>query len=660
MKIRLLFFMGLVFVLAPGAASPAQSQDSTPVAITLAGQEPAPGSEASSATPSIILRFSDPSQVPAKDQILLELDRVDVSALAQLTEGVLQFDPTSPLAAGSHEVRMTGTLTDGRSIQEITWSFTVPEPKDASNWDFGFEPSATWQFGIKQEGENPDKHSVNSNIAVNATGTGRIQTNITSNFNAQDTKNQNGENFDLANFTATFAAPSGTSVSLGDVQANFDSLAVANFARRGITFQQKLPFLQSGVDVFTARSESILGFRHGLGVSDSSQRVEGVSYFFSPFKSAEKLTFRVLYARGENAAEEGFNFGGFTRGSKGDAYGFALSSSLFSNQVHADFFGSWSDFDFNAADGFTGNKDEAFLGRLSYSPNPGTFHGRTSAFQLQLEIQDLGTFYKSLANPFLVADRLGFNVNSSWNWGIMGFTGGAAKFHDNVNNIAILPTVNNDLFSGGFSVTPQGTNGPPTLPSFTFNASRSEQESVNEVAAFLAVHNIIDTYGSVITLTRNLFSLSLNLSYALNEDLNNRVPDTDSKNATFGAGFTPKPSWNFGPSVSFTRTADRDSHIDSDLWTYSLTTGFPVVPDVLTLDGQISYSSTETSDFLNRNSSISGTAQLSFLFGQLLKTRGRQAFSIRMSYNENIVEAPFIQRQRGLEIFGTLDVSVPF
>lgn len=658
MKIRLLFF---IFLMAACITIvQAQTPETPPVALAVAGQEPAPGSEASSATPHIVLRFADPAQAPARDQLLLEVDRVDVTALAQYADGVLQFDPTAPLSAGSHEIRINGKMADGNAFQEISWSFNVPEEKKPRQWDFGLEPSATWEYGFRQEGENPDHSRISGNIAVNSQRTGRMQTSLTSNFQGQDSPGPSGKDFDLANLTFSLNSNSGTSMSLWDVQANFDSLVVNNLARRGVTFQQKLPFLHSGVDVFVVRAESLFGFEDGLGVSEDGQRMTGVSYFFSPLKNPDSLTLRALYFRGENATEEGFNFGGVTRGSKGNAYGFGLSSTLFSGQVRGEFFGAWSDFDFNAADDFTGNKDSAFLGRLSYSPTSGTFHGRPSTFQVALEVQDLGTFFKSLGNPFLVSDRLGFNVNSTWNWGVLGLLGGASRFHDNVNSIALLPTVDNLAYSGGFSITPQGTNGPPSLPSFTFNYIRSEQESINAVAAFLAVHNIVDTYGSVITLMRPVFSLTLNLSYAINDDLNNRVPDTDSKNATLGASITPKPSWGFGPSISFTRTADQDSGIDTDLWTYSLTTGFPVVPNILTLDGQASYTSTESSDFLNRNSTFSGTAQVSFLIGQLLKSRGRQAFSVRLSYNENVVEAPFVVRQKGLEIFGTLDVSWPF
>lgn len=658
MKVRFLFL--IPFMLGFTLVLHGQSEEATPPALAIVSQEPAPNTESASATPHVSIQFADPSQVTVKDQLLLELDRVDVSALAQLADGKIQFDPTTPLAPGSHEVRLTGKLADGRAFQEITWSFTVAQANNPRSWTFGLTPSITWEHGFQQQGPNPNQDRVSSNIALNGQSTAPIQTTITSNLQGQDTPGPSGKDFDLANFNATLSTRNGSTIGLWDVQPNFDALVVSNLARRGFSFQQKLPFLNSGVDVFLVRAETLFGIKHGFGLADSNQRLDGFSYFFSPLKVPEKLTLRALYFRGENAIEQGFNFGGVTRGSKGDAYGFALSSSIFSNQMRAELFGAWSNFDFNASDGFSGNKDKAFLGRLSYTPTPAMFHGRSSAFLAQLEVQNLGTFFKSLGNPFLVSDRRGVNLTSSWNWGSVGFTGGASRFHDNVDDLAILPTVDNTAYSGGFNITPQSTTGPPKFPAVSFTAARSEQQSIHAVAAFLAVHNIVDTYGSVISLARNPLNLTLNLSYAVNRDLNNRVPDTDSKNATLGAFFAPRPSWSFGPSVSFTRTADRDAKVDTDLWTYSLTSGFPIFPNALTLDGQLSYSSTEASNFLNRSSTFSGTAQLSFLVGQLFKTKGRQALSMRVSYNQNFVEAPLIVHQRGLEVFGALDISWPF
>jgi hypothetical protein len=143
--------------------------------------------------------------------------------------------------------------------------------------------------------------------------------------------------------------------------------------------------------------------------------------------------------------------------------------------------------------------------------------------------------------------------------------------------------------------------------------------------------------------------------------LNDRVPDSDTKGAGMSASISPAPAWSLGPSVAFTRLTDKDSDVDNDQWTYSFTGSVPVRPQLITLDTQLSFSTTDTSDFLNKSSNFSGTAQLSFNLNSLLKEgKGRQSVALRFSYNRAITEAPFVSRLKGFEIFGLVDLSWPF
>lgn len=657
-RILAAFSMAFVFLIQPLLL---YAEDPVTFAPAILEQEPAAGATASSSAPLIRIKFDDAAGRLQQQSLLLEVDRNDVSSLAQFVDATLSYQPTAPLPAGSHEVRITGATKDGKPLQEITWSFIIPAQNAPKNWTIGLEPSVNYEYGLHREGASVQPNRFGTNIAVTSQSTGSFQANATSNLQGQDTKLPSGNQFDLANFSLNLAAGP-TSVSLWDVNVNLDLLGIANLTRRGVLFQQKLPFLSSGFDVFSVRSDSVFGFEHGLGVSDSNQRVDGGSFFFSPIANhPQDLQLRVYYLRGENATEQGFNFGGVTRGSKGDATGFGVNTSNFSGQIRTEFYAAWSNFDFNASDGFDGNKDHAFLARVAYAPTPGTLHGKPSSFQTQIEIQDLGLFFKSLANPFFVSDRLGFNMNASWTLSQFGFTGGVSRFHDNVININLLPTVHNAAYTGGIAFSPVSAEGPPKLPMMSLTATRSEQKSEQAAVGFLALHNIVDSISGVVALQRAKWNVNFNTTLGNNKDLNNRVPDTDTKNLTVAAILTPASLWNIGPSISFTRLNNHDTDISSDQWVYSLTAGVPVMPEKLTLDAQASYSSSETSDQLDRNSNFSGTAQLSFHLEKYIKnSKGRQVLALRMSYNRVVVDAPFISRQKGLNVFGLLDLSWPF
>ena len=622
-------------------------------------QEPGPGSTVTLSTPQVRIRFDNSANQLQKEKLLIEIDRTDVSAFVQFNEGTLIYQPTVGMTVGQHEIRVTGTSADGKPIQEIIWNFVIQEaPK---NVIFALEPTGTIEYKAREDSPTPtDRHRFNSNIAIRNQTMGRLQTNFNSNLQSQNPNA--GEvpyDFDLANFQAVVGYDNST-VSLGDVIVNFDLLGVANLSRRGILFQQKLPFLSSGFDVFSVRSEAIIGFRHGLGFSDSDQRVDGGSFFFSPTGKPENLNLRIYYLRGENAKEQGFNFGGVTRGSKGQAVGLYATTSTWTNQFRLEANAGWSDFDFNGSDEFDGNKDHALQLKFIFDPAPKTWKNRPSKFLTQLEIQDLGTFFKTLGNPFIVADRRGFNWNGSWNYGQVAFVGGFSNFFDNVKNIALIPRVDNRAFSAGFTYTPVSLEGLPKWPSVALTATRAEQESRTASVAFLGLHNIVDTYASLVNLTRTKWSLSWNTSYSLNKDLNNRVPDSDTLNITTAAMFMPAPFYTLGPSVSFIRQSNRDTEIDTDLWTYTFTGSIPIQPERFTLDTQLTYGATSSSDDLNLSSNFSGTAQFSYHMHNLFKLKGKQTVGVRAAYNRLIVDAPFVNRQKGLEIFVLFDLGWPF
>jgi|GEM_PF-4211637 len=652
-SLKLIIILALICVPAT-----IKAQDSSLFVPVILEQEPSPGNNISSLKPKIRIRFDDSAKQIQKEKLLFEVDRNDVSAFVEFIDGSLVYTPSSDLAIGQHEVRITGTIADGKQMQEVLWTFTTQEAP--RNFTFGIEPSGTLEYKVRREDPNTDRYRSNSSIAIHNQSTGRFQTSFNTNLQGQSpTPGSTPKDFDMANYLAVIAYGN-TSFSLGDVLVNYDLLGVANLSRRGILFQQKLPFRSSGFDVFSVRSESIIGFVHGFGFSDPNQRVDGGSFFISPNGKPENLNLRFYYLRGENENDQGFNFGGVTRGSKGDAFGIYLTNANFANQFRIEANAGLSNFDFNAGDDFDGNKDHALQLKFIFDPAVKTWKNRSSKLFAELDVQDLGTFFKTLANPFLVGDRRGFNLNSTWTYGEVGFTGGVAKFHDNVKDLSLIPKVDNTAYSAGFNYTPVSATGLPNWPAFTLTATRSEQQSQGEAVSFLAVHNIIDTVASLVTLTRTKWSLNWNTSYSVNNDLNNRTPDSDTLNLTFASFFMPMPGYNLGPSISFIRQGNRDTNVDTNLWTYSFTASIPIQPERFALDTQMTYASADSTDNLNINSNFSGTAQFSYHLHNLLKTKGRQTIALRVSYNRLIVEAPFPSSQKGLEIFGLLDVGWPF
>ena len=297
-----------------------------PVILTLLHQTPTADSETSINTPLIQVRFDDPEAKLQLEKLLIEVDRNDVTSIAQFSDSTLTYQPAAPLNTGTHEIKINGTLNDGTAFQEVKWSFKVTDPEVPRNLSLEIQPTISFEQSLYLDAPGKENETLLSNINFNSRTSGPVTSSLVSTFQGQDQIVAGRTRFDLATLQANFNTRT-TNLFLGDVVLNQDQLGINNLARRGIMFQQGLPFLKSSFDVFSVRSETIFGFRHGLGISNSDQRVDGGSFFFSPTRN-ESLGLRLYYLRGENALAQGFNFGGVTVGEKGNAYGLNVTSLL--------------------------------------------------------------------------------------------------------------------------------------------------------------------------------------------------------------------------------------------------------------------------------------------------------------------------------------------
>ena len=250
-----------------------------PAELVVLSMEPAPGSEISFDTPLVQIQFQNSDGKLQNDKIFMEVDRSDVTGLVQFGEGSLLYQPPVALSTGEHEVRISGTFADGSPFQEVNWNFKIATSEGIQNWTWSLQPSLTYEYAIRRELSQGEDSTVQSNILINTQRTGSVQTFFNSTLQGNSIPVQGQNKFDMASFQyGLTVGPS--SALLGDVVVNLDQLSIANFARRGILLQQRLPFLNSAVDVFSVRTETIFGFKNGLGVSDNDQRTDGASFFF--------------------------------------------------------------------------------------------------------------------------------------------------------------------------------------------------------------------------------------------------------------------------------------------------------------------------------------------------------------------------------------------
>ncbi len=105
----------------PAALTPAPANGGAAGAITLASVMPGRGASVSSRRPTIEATFGGGTVDP--NSIRITLDQADVTNNSTRSPGGFTYAPPSPLQAGQHTVRVTGTDSNGGAFRR-GWAFT--------------------------------------------------------------------------------------------------------------------------------------------------------------------------------------------------------------------------------------------------------------------------------------------------------------------------------------------------------------------------------------------------------------------------------------------------------------------------------------------------------------------------------------------------------
>ena len=149
-----------------------------------------PDTSTAAASPAIHAEFSEPVQ---RDSVRVYIDSQDVTQSVYGNDNGFDVSPPTPLAAGSHHVRVTGTTQAGNSFS-TGWTFTSGSaPSTGVNFinRVSPAPSATVQSTFTLSGHtlpNSHVHIVASSAAsafggLVQIGTGTFQTDVTADTN---------------------------------------------------------------------------------------------------------------------------------------------------------------------------------------------------------------------------------------------------------------------------------------------------------------------------------------------------------------------------------------------------------------------------------------------------------------------------------------------
>lgn len=292
--------------------------------------------------PPIEVVFPPDLPVGVQDGVVVAIDGMDVTSQVVRQPGRITYRPASDLVPGSHMVTLTFPDAASGSGEPIQWSFKIRDYGPLEEGSLGVEGSLTYEQAVRRLQATDPHWNLSGNVKVGSRVAGRgVVVTLDGNLRYIDAEGPGPpgsgrtprNNFDLANFLFTVSKDP-HQLRLGDIQIAESFLSTGPaFARRGGLLTAEL--FGTEVHLFSVRSNSIIGFDHGLGVQNPDRRVQGAS-IARDLLPDKALRMKVTYMDGENAAPQSFNTGSAEGGQRGDVLSVLASSSFFGQRLRSE------------------------------------------------------------------------------------------------------------------------------------------------------------------------------------------------------------------------------------------------------------------------------------------------------------------------------------
>lgn len=367
-------------------------------------------------SPSDAIQFqiSSPISQSQFEQLIFELNGIDITAMMQFvsdTNSLLIFKPVQTLKYGNHEIIITQFQDDGEIFELGAWEFEVRQSAlyREARFEAQINLNVNHRMIQKNLGDVPGRTQAqgSSILATSIQGeewelSGQMDLIYTSEkeFTAR------GESLDMGEFL--IAAQTGRFYTqVGHHSLPSTNLIMDSFHRRGVYSQILLGEMNSSVSGYMLRTDDIIGFQNGLGISQKENRVSGVTWDYEPFSDdPEKLVLSLGWLDGQgNQGGEGVNFEGVDE--SGSAWTFAADGNFFDRKLRLRLEKASSEFDFDAGGAQSAFDDDAqsVLVTYSHSSEMGDEDLTPWEWIIGAEALQVGSYFKSIANTHLPADK---------------------------------------------------------------------------------------------------------------------------------------------------------------------------------------------------------------------------------------------------------------
>ncbi|WP_152521710.1 hypothetical protein [Marinimicrobium sp. LS-A18] len=524
-------------------------------------------------------------------QLSLELDGMDVSALAQRrTEGWV-YVPVRPLAPGHHELRLMFYGNQGE-VQELGyWSVEVRHSSGLRSAHVdGQLDLALSQRVAESEGIGGDDFRAQGGGHLESELSGDRWT-LSSNLDLMAVNDRAlaiaDRRVDLARFQLRGEFDR-YHLALGDQQLTAASLIQDGFERRGVSTGAKLPLWDGTASIYQAASRQTVGVDAGLGTDEENNRMTGGRLTFWPWRSD---TTQVMLA-GEHLSGRVSqpDYGSLDPNAdplvhEGDAWNLTLDGLFFQRQLRVRLEQAESEYDFDGMyQGFDPEQGDAWSALLVLDP---TVSGTDALdWRLGLEARKMGTWFRSLANRHAPADkkleRAFFDATKDkWTW-----DGHYAVEQSNLtedDRYAISETRQWQLGTAYFDYDlPENTLltllGQPT---YSLNLGGTTLKDDYTPQGYLA--NDLKTRRAELTaaFSKEQLQWSAAIHYDTLEDGTDWQPDNRTRATRLDAGWYLNSDYNFYIGWELQHTTYPEQNLSTDRHIYSFDANATFVPERL-------------------------------------------------------------------------------
>jgi hypothetical protein len=501
----------------------------------------------------------------AKENLLVTLDRTDITELIEVSKEGFVFKPLQILSPGKHTLGVTVTTPEKKEFKK-DFSFSIRHSKQFEEISTTNDVTVLYEAMTQRrvpEGTTDEtpyskfEGNITSNSKIKEDGfDASFSTNIryleqNTQVNPPLYKGLNIPNYLLsAKYTGNGYNVLGQT---GDVSINETQNTIQGLSRRGSLFSAG--YENFHFSTFSVLGQSVAGlrtFKEDSGLDfDPQDLIKGATADVDLF--SKKANFKVIYATGQTP---GTSLGttSASGGTQGDVTGFLFKTDFFQQKLKTEIEYDISHFDQDTQDTIPKESDKAY--RLLMG-------GQSGTYTYEGVYEYAGPKYGSIASPGALKDKEGFTLKGGDKLDVHAVNLSFSAYNDNVENSNLIPRIYTyqgmaDYNYSKFKSLPLGLN---------LQLTRAESE--NEPQGITPKKTDTATVSGKINYIKDAWNFGFNLSFASQKDQINSTNDNRNMTATFTPTYTT-PIFSVVPSLSFNELRNDYTDVVTDTYTANL------------------------------------------------------------------------------------------